>query len=512
MADDDSIQYLGTTRTTPKLVSFQANTPRPVTGVVFQVEGEGEQEAQSIVFHKNDSAVVQIGRRPGGQRGGENKQEPGRAFFNCPVVSRIHAKLVFSDSGQVSSTYCNSHHGTLIRPATGDQSVKKLIPETPQQLHDGDTLTLGKSVASCDGLGAGVVRPVVARVSFLYNPPTFKPLVVPSPGRYGVSSDSDSEASSHDSDIEELPPWHNISPSFMSWVPDDEDQLDDHYSDYSECDSSMDLSSSPEPSDIPLEPIVIGAWPHSRSSSSPSVFSSSFPPIRLVPSTASVVFNEPPKVPFDDISDEEAVMFDEQPQDALKLEASVASLKTEVEKLQQHRKKYKQRFNDNIKVMTDKFANLEEKSSDINSLYTLLSDKVNENVDACQQAQAQLHVLELDMLQQQMERKDQHVDQQSKATAKALEILVAEITQLRDTVREELADKSQSVEDAKEALKKLSEQVLIQTESLKRKRTVEDEEEIPSSDIVPERPTKRRQVVKVAVQTATMGVVGAVVC
>jgi hypothetical protein len=76
---------------------------------------------------------------------------------------------------------------------------------------------------------------------------------------------------------------------------DDNDDNSDN-SNFSRSTSPMDLSSSPEPSDdlnkeSPMaigEPVIIGAWPRSRSSS-PSVFSSSFPSIRIAPVEKLVV-------------------------------------------------------------------------------------------------------------------------------------------------------------------------------------------------------------------------------
>ncbi|KAF7308689.1 NACHT and WD repeat domain-containing 2 [Mycena chlorophos] len=532
----DEITYLGSRAPSGR---YPPPQPRPVTGVVLHVEA-GSEPAHSIVLRKSDAAVVQIGRRPGTRSGGRLEgNRPGVASFNCPVVSRSHAKLVFADSGAVYCCDAASHHGSWIRPRNGD-AERKLVPETPIQLSDGDLLTFGKQVTSSDGLG--IVKPVVCRVAFLYgaNPPPFKPLVVPNPGRYGVSSDSESD-SSHDSDIEELPPpWHSkdsgngkfVDPFIPKiWVPEDfqdEDEIedddqpdqdhhfDDHYSEDSQYGSSMDLSSSPEPVNQPSEPVVIGAWPRSPSSS-PSIFSSSFPPIRLVSSSTPLIDEpESPKAVVEDALDDEIIVVDKQPEpesDAAQLKDTLSSLKSEVDKLQVHRRKYKQRFNSNIASITDKFTELEEKTTEMNDLYNLLSDKVNENADSCQQAQAQLDVIQLDLFQQRMDPadKDEQSQDDSKATAKMLEGLVAEMTELRDTTRKEMAEELQSVRDAKDALKILTEEVLVQTQSLKRKRVLDDTDE--GSNTVAERPRKRvRQVARVLAQTTAMGVVGAAVC
>ncbi|KAF8196707.1 hypothetical protein K438DRAFT_1825438 [Mycena galopus ATCC 62051] len=400
MPEDDCIQYLGTRPAARALPSppFLSNSQRPVTGVALYIEKSATEAGHGLIFRKADEPVVHIGRRPGSDSD-KRKSEPGKAFFTCPVVSRHHAKIAFSDSGHCYIIDLNSHHGTHIRKK--DEAVsKQLNSETPTLLADGDVVTFGKSVGSDSGL----VRPVVARVDLLYgSQPPLKPLVVPGTpegqqksllrtlsGRYGVyvptgsssegSSSSDEQASSdsHDSDIEEISapkptvvrlPWHDnssgsdsasspqgaqkkipdffsapkpyspfgfsdeyrafspglqepASPSFEPASPffdrdssfynvgfdaysndifedDDNDDEDEDNSDndsYSRSNSSMDLSSSPEPSDPPAdtskeaagEPTVVGAWPRSRSSSPVSVFSSSFPSVRIVAPSAPV--------------------------------------------------------------------------------------------------------------------------------------------------------------------------------------------------------------------------------
>ncbi|KAF7317958.1 WD-REPEATS-REGION domain-containing protein [Mycena kentingensis (nom. inval.)] len=563
---EDDIQYLGTRP--PRLPALQPS-PRPVSGVILRIHGNEQDEAQNVVLRKSESNVFTIGRRPGGAGSQPRVEMTGqRVLLQCAVVSRHHAKLVVSDSGQVFLSDL-SHHGSWL-------NSRKLLPETPTPLTDGDTIVFGKSVGS----NTGVVRPVTATVSFIYEPQTpLKPLVVPHfSGRYGVSSDSESDDSDGHSDAEEhaaRPPWYSsdkddTTADFFSnhmWIPEDfddeiedDDQLDDEDDDdsvdqerssqYSRCGSSMDLSSSPEPQELSpqcMEPIIVGSWPRSRSSS-PSIFSSSFPPIRLAPllppkPTAPPIVNEPasPRIaPEDDSEDDVVVVTDDKPgakpvvvtevsEDDEELKESVACLKADVEKLQAQRRKYRERFNENINVMNDKFSNLDksidDKTVEIKGLYQQLSDKVTESVLACNQAQAQIDVLQFDMLQQRMDvndaekqNRDAEEGADSRANAKALEELVAEMTELRDTVRKEMADELQTVRAAKEALKALTDETAIQTESLKRKRALEEEEAegdvarvVVAAEPGPRR-KRAKQVAKVVARTLTGTAIGAVAC
>ncbi|KAJ7090592.1 hypothetical protein C8R43DRAFT_1050373 [Mycena crocata] len=633
MPEDDSIQYLGTRPAVRPIPShpFLSSSQRPVTGVALNIEKSATEPNYGLTFRKSEEPVVHIGRRPGSDSD-KRKNEPGKAFFTCPVVSRHHAKLVFSDSGHCYLTDLRSHHGTHIRKR--DEALSKpLNPETPTLLADGDVVTFGKSVGSDKGL----VRPVVARVELLYgSQPPLKPLVVPGSaeghlhkslrppsGRYGVyvpasseASSSSDELASHDSDIEEVSgpsplavrlPWHDNSSGSASSSPvqgvqkpghseclapprqflpyplitdeyrafspphemspfdrnpfynvgfdaysndifEDDDNSD--ISNYSRSTSPMDLSSSPEPSDPPAyvnkeslmaigEPVIIGAWPRSRSSS-PSVFSTSFPPIRVVAPVEECVAATPAadKADSPEAVDVQAIVSveaeavvgnkdeSEEPvesSETVQLKASLATIKTEVAKLHVHRRKYKQRFNDNIHVMGEKFSDLEDRTTEAHDLYNMLSERLEESVDLCHQAQAQLDVLQSRMdtepeVTPAVETTTPYVDE-AKGNAKILEDLVAEMTALRDTTRKEIASELESIREAKDALKSLTQDLRNETTSLKRKRSAEDHEldatpkEVAIAEgIVLPPPRKRvRQVVKVLAQTATAVTIGAAV-
>lgn len=126
MITDDDIQYLGTRHgglgLTPDVPVFQtcAFTPlqrtpststterdnRPLAGVVLHVERSGKEDEYDLTFSRKFSgSTIQIGRpqTPGGIGGGavDRRSQPGsgRAWFRCPVVSRMHAKLVLDVSG-----------------------------------------------------------------------------------------------------------------------------------------------------------------------------------------------------------------------------------------------------------------------------------------------------------------------------------------------------------------------------------------------------------------------------
>lgn len=184
-------------------------------------------------------------------------------MFRCAVVSRRHAKIAFSDSGNVwafasvSSHHqlanscqvylidLDSHHGTHVRKP-GETSSRMLEPEIPTPLSDGDIITFGKSV----GRNEEMVKPVVARVQLLYNglsSSVIKPLVVPdsSPsmsnkshsGRYGLHSPSSSSSdeayngqSDAYSDVEEIPPPASSAPTVPAPQKDSSSKSEFHLS------------------------------------------------------------------------------------------------------------------------------------------------------------------------------------------------------------------------------------------------------------------------------------------
>ncbi|PFH53648.1 hypothetical protein AMATHDRAFT_1284 [Amanita thiersii Skay4041] len=218
---DDEIEYIGS-RSAPRTpsVSDPLITHRPVTGLTLHVEKSGASAPYELVFHKSSSSVVHIGRRHGCE---SDDIDPGKAMFRCPVVSRKHAKIAFSDSGFVYLFDLSSHHGTHVR-RPNEVVSRMLQPESPCALRGGEYVTLGKSV----GKGDDLVRPIVFRVELHRTESDLSPGLTKKPSSESVASDSavvsrsgsgryglnDSSSSSDEmscymnesfSDIEELP-------------------------------------------------------------------------------------------------------------------------------------------------------------------------------------------------------------------------------------------------------------------------------------------------------------------
>ncbi|KAF8225464.1 hypothetical protein L208DRAFT_423579 [Tricholoma matsutake] len=221
---DDDIQYMGTKPAQRALSNSPFSTRQTLYAIVLHIEKSSADSPYELIFSRASTDVVHIGRLSSS----EVEQWHGDSasvLFKCAVVSRSHAKIVFSDSGHAYIIDLKSHHGTHLRKP-GDLVSRMLVPETPAQLAEGDIITFGKSVGS----HADLVRPVVARVELRYRRADnlFRPLITPtspiirvdltkgspksSSGRYGLydsssssSDDGSSVISDHDSDIEEIP-------------------------------------------------------------------------------------------------------------------------------------------------------------------------------------------------------------------------------------------------------------------------------------------------------------------
>lgn len=81
-----------------------AKTPASAQGLSAWDEVEEVSSSHGMVFRKAASSVVHIGRRPTVDGAGAVKEggDDASAMFRCAVVSRLHAKVVFTDSGNVS--------------------------------------------------------------------------------------------------------------------------------------------------------------------------------------------------------------------------------------------------------------------------------------------------------------------------------------------------------------------------------------------------------------------------
>ena len=77
----------------------------PLIGIMLVIPKAGDEPTQTLRFLKSRSTVVHIGRASSSLADTENS--PDAIQFRCPVISRKHAKLMFS-SGHVSPiTFCH---------------------------------------------------------------------------------------------------------------------------------------------------------------------------------------------------------------------------------------------------------------------------------------------------------------------------------------------------------------------------------------------------------------------
>jgi hypothetical protein len=116
MADDDII-FLGSTNPSApqpvtggsfRLSDMKHHPDHPcLAGVVLHVlEKQGDIDGSSMTFRKANTSVVHIGRRSGFDVDKRSQdREQSSAMFRCAVVSRKHAKIAFSDIGQVCQLF-----------------------------------------------------------------------------------------------------------------------------------------------------------------------------------------------------------------------------------------------------------------------------------------------------------------------------------------------------------------------------------------------------------------------
>lgn len=74
--------------------------------MILHIDELGENEAYKMTFKRDNTSVVQIGRRSCQDAEKSCNENLSSAMFRCAVVSRKHAKIVFSDSGHVCSIHC----------------------------------------------------------------------------------------------------------------------------------------------------------------------------------------------------------------------------------------------------------------------------------------------------------------------------------------------------------------------------------------------------------------------
>lgn len=81
-------------------------------GLVLHVDEYGEQAPETLMFRKDRSRTITVGRKSsvgsGSSQGAPtdtpDDPQPQRALFRCPVVSRKHAKITFTEYGNVRSS------------------------------------------------------------------------------------------------------------------------------------------------------------------------------------------------------------------------------------------------------------------------------------------------------------------------------------------------------------------------------------------------------------------------
>ncbi|KZW03284.1 hypothetical protein EXIGLDRAFT_725735 [Exidia glandulosa HHB12029] len=181
ISDDDDIQFMGI-------------KPAPQAGGTGSITLTVEPGGVPRTFHKIQTRTVQVGR-VAAEHAHRLAGHLSQAAYVCPVMSRQHARLAFSDNGQVTIMDLGSHHGTVI--ARGDDQLYiQLLPDEKYIVHDNDLVTFGKTVYK-----AGTAHhPLSVRVNLsAQSIPTAPKSASPGPVRYGLfESDSEDSGSGED--------------------------------------------------------------------------------------------------------------------------------------------------------------------------------------------------------------------------------------------------------------------------------------------------------------------------
>lgn len=74
---------------------------RHATGITLLVDAHGDEQGESLTFYKSLTRSVYIGRKSGQACPKARTQDVDSALFRCPVISRKHAKITFTDFGNV---------------------------------------------------------------------------------------------------------------------------------------------------------------------------------------------------------------------------------------------------------------------------------------------------------------------------------------------------------------------------------------------------------------------------
>lgn len=110
---EDDIEFLGVSRprvlhpsvnsVTGKLqhvMAFCSSITFISSGFTLHVEKNGNEPGIRMMFRKINTNTVVVGRKGPGPSG-VYESDDAKAMFRCPVVSRVHAKFTFSESGLV---------------------------------------------------------------------------------------------------------------------------------------------------------------------------------------------------------------------------------------------------------------------------------------------------------------------------------------------------------------------------------------------------------------------------
>lgn len=70
-------------------------------GVTLMVDAHGDEPSERLTFYKTQTRTIYIGRKSGQTGAKADAQDGDSALFRCPVISRKHAKITFTDFGNV---------------------------------------------------------------------------------------------------------------------------------------------------------------------------------------------------------------------------------------------------------------------------------------------------------------------------------------------------------------------------------------------------------------------------
>jgi len=94
---DDDIQYMGTK---PAMRAVPDTPRQAIYAIVLHIEKSLSDSHYELIFSRANTDVVHIGRLSSSEVERWHGDSTS-ALFKCAVVSRSHAKIVFSDSGHV---------------------------------------------------------------------------------------------------------------------------------------------------------------------------------------------------------------------------------------------------------------------------------------------------------------------------------------------------------------------------------------------------------------------------